>query len=183
MFFLSGDGVKPHCLANHRFESSDALLNCRGDKQNCKNKRDAATGNSEDYNVVVCKKHGVPSDALLRRQGLEPGGVLVPRSGGRSSRPRRHLLLPRLHRLVQRIRGLFVPFTTHAPQRPRREACMSSDHGLDEFGLLLVQFAAAGHQCPLTLLARHSGVNGVYYLLTQHRSSGGPPCPRGASSP
>jgi hypothetical protein len=60
-----------HRLANFQFEASDLLLNWPRDEQNCKHKRDSATGYSEDHNVMVCKKHGVPSDALLR-------GVLVP---------------------------------------------------------------------------------------------------------
>jgi hypothetical protein len=53
-----------HRLANFQFESSDALLNWPRDEQNCKHKRDSATGYSEDHNVMVWKKHGVPSDAL-----------------------------------------------------------------------------------------------------------------------
>src|SRR5262245_26102192 len=49
-----------HRLANFQFESSDALLNWPRDEQNCKHKRDSATGYSEDHNVMVCKKHGCP---------------------------------------------------------------------------------------------------------------------------
>ena len=69
-----------HRLANFQFESSDALLNWPRDEQNCKHKRDSATGYSEDYNVMVCKKHGVPSDALLR-------GVLLPKLRRKLLRP------------------------------------------------------------------------------------------------
>jgi hypothetical protein len=127
-------------LANFQFESSDALLNWPRDEQNCKHKRDSATGYSEDHNVMVCKKHGVPSDALLR-------GVLIPKWGGSSSDP------PPLARhdpgsssravYWNASGGFFVPFTTHAPQRTFVvEACMSSGHELNEFGLLLDQFHA-----------------------------------------
>src|SRR5262245_1823578 len=52
-----------HRLANFQFESSDALVNRPRDEQNCKHKRDSATGYGEDHKVMVCKKHGVPSDA------------------------------------------------------------------------------------------------------------------------
>ena len=69
-----------HRLANFQFESSDALLNRPRDEQNCKHKRDSATGYGEDNNVMVCKKHGVPSDARY-------AGVLVPKCDGRSSEP------------------------------------------------------------------------------------------------
>src|SRR5262245_19128772 len=69
-----------HRLANFQFEPSDALLDRPRDEQNCKHKRDGATGYSEDNKVMVCIKHGVPSNACY-------AGVLVPKCDGRSSEP------------------------------------------------------------------------------------------------
>src|SRR5262245_16150415 len=127
-----------HRLANFQFESSDALLNGPRDEQNCKHKRDGATGYGEDNKVMVCKKHGVPSDARY-------AGVLVPKCDRRSSDPaatwafppwgiqtglkaRPRFQFPR--RVMERIREFFVPFPTYAFQRICR---MESHHARDYF--------------------------------------------------
>src|SRR5262245_18812391 len=128
-----------HRLANFQFESSDALVNRPRDEQNCKHRRDSATGYGEDHKVMVCKKHGVPSGARYGGKGRhgalsDSAGVLIPKCDGRSSEPAATwAFLPgssnrlkarpgssSLGSLLERIRGFFVPFPTYAPQRTRR---------------------------------------------------------------
>ena len=116
-----------HRLANFQFESSDALLNWLRDEQNCKHKRESATGYSEDHNAMVCKKHGCPlrcfvtwcfstqvRRALLgtRYLGVPPGGTQKPVKG---TTP---VPIPWVVRRNASV-GFFVPFPTYAPQRKR----------------------------------------------------------------
>src|SRR5262245_31857657 len=48
--------VRPHCLPNSKFKTSDALLNSLRDKQNRKHKRDGAR---DGEGHMVCEKNGV----------------------------------------------------------------------------------------------------------------------------
>src|SRR5262245_30304985 len=101
---------------------------------------------------MVCKKHGVPSDASLRLQGLEPDGVLVPKWAGGPHDP--HLSVPPwqyTNCLTARRRFQFPgpSIGTHRGVLCSRhdtwlvvEACMSGDPELNEWYLLLDQFHA-----------------------------------------
>jgi len=89
---------------------------------------------------MVCKKHGVPSDALLR-------GVLVPKCGERAPQTRRHLSVTTPVTVpgpsIGTHQGDSLFLSRHMLLRDLVvEACMSSDHELNEFGLLLDQFHA-----------------------------------------
>jgi hypothetical protein len=152
-FFLSAT----HRLANFQFESSDALLNRPRDEQNCEHKRDSATGYGEDHKVMVCKKHGVPSDARYGGKGCRGAlqrqrRCLVPKCDGRSSEPAATwAFLPRVLKPVhdpsmsERIRGVLCSLSDirSSENSSWRHVCpMSNDHERNEFGLLLGQFHA-----------------------------------------
>ena len=140
-----------HRLANFQFESSDALVNRPRDEQNSKHKRDSATGYGEDHKVMVCKKHGVPSDARYGGKGRhgalsDSAGVLVPKCDGRSSEPAATwAFLTAAGQSVGTHQGVLCSLSDirSSENSSWRHVCpMPNDHERNEFGPLLDQFHA-----------------------------------------